>query len=52
MASHGTHANPKGIRWDLQARRQNNMIWAGPSKTGLLDPAQGTLIALADVLWV
>jgi len=49
MASHGTHANPKGIRWNIQAGADTRAIWAGPSNAGLLDPAQCVLIALANV---
>lgn len=49
MASHGTHANPKGISWNIQAAGRTDVIWAGPSNAGLVDPAQCTLIALANV---
>lgn len=49
MASHGTHANPKGISWNIQSLTTVEMIWAGPSNAGLVDPAQCTLIALASI---
>lgn len=50
MASHGTHANPKGISWNIQAGGQKaHIIWSGPSNAGLVDPAQCTLIALANI---
>jgi hypothetical protein len=49
MASHGTHANPKGVSWNIQGGSRSEVIWAGPSNAGLVDPAQCTLIALANV---
>ena len=49
MASHGTHANPKGISWNIQILTPVEMIWAGPSNAGLADPAQCTLIALSSI---
>ena len=49
MASHGTHANPKGISWNIQSLAAVEMIWAGPSNAGLVDPAQCTLIALSSI---
>ena len=49
MASHGTHANPKGISWNIQSLTTADMIWAGPSNAGLVDPAQCSLIALAAI---
>lgn len=49
MASHGTHANPKGISWNIQAGGHAEVIWAGPSNAGLVDPAQCTLIGLANI---
>lgn len=49
MASHGVHANPKGIMWSLQDPRPTEAIWAGPSNSGLIDPAQCTLIALYGI---
>ena len=49
MASHGTHANPMGVTWNIQDLADTNMAWAGPSNAGLVDPAQCSLIALTDV---
>lgn len=49
MASHGTHANPKGLSWSIQSFDRSDVLWAGPSNAGLLDPAQCTLIALTNV---
>lgn len=49
MASHGTHANPKGISWTIQAPGGVAAVPAGPSNAGLVDPAQCTLIALANI---
>ena len=49
MASHGTHANPKGISWNVQSLTDADIAWAGPSNAGLVDPAQCSLIALAHV---
>ena len=49
MASHGTHANPKGVSWNIQNLTDGEVVWAGPSNAGLVDPAQCSLIALADI---
>lgn len=49
MASHGTHANPMGVTWNIQDLADTNMAWAGPSNAGLVDPAQCSLIALTDI---
>ena len=49
MASHGTHANPKGVTWNIQNLSTVDVVWAGPSNAGLVDPAQCTLIALTSL---
>ena len=49
MASHGTHANPKGVSWNIQSLTDADVVWAGPSNAGLVDPAQCSLIALANI---
>ena len=49
LASQGTHANPKGITSNIQSLADVNIVWAGPSNAGLVDPAQCSLIALAGV---
>ena len=47
MASHGTHANSKGTLWNIQSLETVDVVLAGPSNAGLIDPAQCSLIALA-----
>ncbi len=49
MASHGTHATPKGTTWNIQSLAPIDFVWAGPSDSGLTDPAQCMLIALNGV---
>ena len=49
MASHGTHATPKGTTWNIQSLTPIDVAWAGPSNSGLVDPAQCTLIGLAAI---
>ena len=49
LASHGTHANSKGILWNIQSLPTIDVVLAGPSNAGLLDPAQLTLIAIANI---
>ena len=49
MASHGTHATPKGTTWSIQSPAPTGVVWAGPSGSGLADPAQCTLIALTRI---
>ena len=49
MASQGTHANPKGVSWNIQNLTDGEIVWAGPSNAGLVEPAQCSLIALADI---
>ena len=49
MASHGTHATPKGTVWNIQSPAPTGVVWAGPSGSGLADPAQCTLIALTRI---
>jgi AAA domain len=44
-----THANPKGVLWNIQNGGRDEKVWAGPSNAGLTDPGQFTLIALANV---
>jgi hypothetical protein len=48
MASHPTHAGPKGIVFDLGAIGQDMML-AGPSDGGLADPGQSIAISLLQV---
>jgi hypothetical protein len=48
MASHPTHAGPKGIAWDIGLLRRDVMP-AGPSNAGMADPAHGTAISLLQI---
>ena len=48
LASQGVHANAGGITGNIQDLAETDIIWAGPSDAGLADPAQCSLIALAD----
>lgn len=49
MASHGTHANPTGIVWSVQDGGHADVIWVDASNAGLVEPAQCSLIALANL---
>jgi hypothetical protein len=47
MASHNIHANPKGISVKLGlGSERGKVLLAGPSNTGLLEPAQGMALSL------
>ena len=46
LASHGTHAHSMGLYRNVQDLGTSDVIWAGPSDVGLVDPAQCSLIAL------
>jgi len=51
MASHGVHANPKGLMFDIgnmykNMPEYNTVSLAGASNAGLADPGQLTLISL------
>jgi hypothetical protein len=51
MASHGVHANPKGITWtpDLLPTQLGDVLLTGPSPVGLADAGQAALISLTRV---
>lgn len=49
MASHGVHANPKGIYTSMAASRPNGFLLAGPSNAGLADPGQLTARTLTII---
>ncbi|MGD0453236.1 MAG: DUF5677 domain-containing protein [Solirubrobacteraceae bacterium] len=51
MASHGIHANPKGVTWtpDLLAADHGAVLLTGPSPAGLADPGHAALISLTRV---
>jgi hypothetical protein len=51
MASHGVHANPKGLIFDIgnidkEIPGYNRTMLAGASNAGLADPGQSALISL------
>jgi Family of unknown function (DUF5677) len=46
MASHPTHANPKGILFSLALYRRNELIMLGPTNFGLADPGQNSALSL------
>jgi hypothetical protein len=51
MASHGVHANPKGLIFDIgnidkEVPGYNRTIFGGASNAGLADPGQSALISL------
>jgi hypothetical protein len=49
MASHGTHANPKGITFTPDVLPDRPVLLAGPGVAGLADPGACALISLAQV---
>lgn len=49
MSSHGVHANPKGITFNIGVIDQGTMLLAGPSDAGLADPGHSTCISLSQV---
>src|ERR1019366_8543572 len=51
MASHGVHANPKGVTWmpDSLPSERGLVLLRGPSPMGLADPGHATLISLTSV---
>lgn len=51
MASHGVHANPKGVTWtpDLLPTDRALVLLTGPSPAGLADPGHSTLASLTRV---
>src|SRR5690606_17251011 len=46
LASHGVHAGPKGILFELGLVPNKNLLLAGPSNFGFTDPAHNTALAL------
>ena len=46
MASHGVHANPKGIFFDLGSLFPSDVLPAGPSNSGLADAGDGAARSL------
>jgi len=49
MASHGTHANPKGVTFTPDVLREHPVLLAGPGVAGLADPGHCALISLTQV---
>jgi hypothetical protein len=50
LASHNVHANPKGIFFKLGLYNNNrDILLAGPSNTGLTDPAHSAAISLGQI---
>lgn len=50
LASHNVHANPKGVFFKLGLYPETgDILLAGPSNTGLADPAHGTAISLTQI---
>ena len=52
MASHGVHANPKGVTQmpDWLPSERGLVLLTGPSPAGLADPGHGALLALTSVM--
>lgn len=48
MASHGVHANPKGITFTPDVLAGEPLLLAGPSFAGLADPGHSALISLTQ----
>lgn len=48
MASHPVHAGPRGVVWSLEEWPMG-VLPAGPSNSGLAEPAAGTLVTLNQV---
>ena len=50
MASHGVHANPKGVTWmpDSLPSQRGLVLLTGPSPAGLAEPGHATLLALTS----
>jgi hypothetical protein len=49
MASHGTHANPKGITFTPDVLPEKPVLQAGPGVAGLADPGHCALLSLTQV---
>ena len=50
LASNNVHANPKGVYYRLGLSQTNkDILLAGPSNTGLADPANGTVISICQI---
>ena len=50
LASNNVHANPKGVFYRLGLSHLNKgILLAGPSNTGLADPANGTALSICQI---
>ena len=49
MASHGIHANPKGIFFSMTSLFPTDMLLAGPSNAGLADAGHSTALSLTTI---
>lgn len=49
MASHGVHANPKGVFFKLGLVGNSEVLLAGPSNAGLCDPGHATALSLTQI---
>jgi len=50
LASYNVHANPRGVFFKLGlASTEEGILLAGPSNTGLADPASGTALSITQV---
>lgn len=49
LASHGIHANPKGIFFSLTSISPTNMLLTGPSNAGLADAGHSTALSLTTI---
>lgn len=52
LASHGVHANAKGIFFNLGMATDDNLIMLGPTNFGLTDPGQNTAISILQITGV
>jgi len=50
LASNNVHANPKAVFYRLGLSHLNeDILLAGPSNTGLADPANGTVLSICQI---
>jgi hypothetical protein len=49
MASHGIHANPKGIFFSMSSIFPTEVLLAGPSNAGLADAGHGAAVSLTAI---
>ena len=49
MASHGIHANPKGIFFSMTSMFPSELLLAGPSNAGLADAGHGGAVSLTSI---